>query len=255
MAVGDLVEDVQLAPQVSGAQATYLGVFPGVNLVVTAAVTGGFTETLVISDKTAAADPQLSGLTLGVTTSAGLRAHDRGHGSVAEETSAGQPVFFSPPPADWDSGSAGAGVAGPGTGARVVPVPASYSAGSVRLSVPAALVSGPASSFPVCVDPAYSQTAAWGNYGEIQSAYPDAAELGSTYDGNVSVGYDGGGIDRGEYVFGLPDPADSAAVTVTSAAMTATAVSTFTSASTAPPSTPPTSPSTPRPRRGTARRR
>jgi RHS repeat-associated protein len=223
------------APRVSGARATYADVFPGVDLLVTAGLTGGFTETLVIHDKSAAADPQLRGLTLGVSASAGLTAHNRGKGSITEETASGQPVFFSPSPVGWDSGSAGSGAAsaaGPGPGGRTVPVPAAYSSGSVRLSVPASLLSGPASSFPVYVDPAYSQTPAWENYGEVQSAYPDAAELDSTYDGNVSVGYDGGGIDRGEYVFGLPPAPDSAAVTIQSATMTGTAVSTFTPAST-----------------------
>jgi hypothetical protein len=42
------------APVVSGADATYPDVFPGVNLVLTAQVTGGFHETLVIEDKAAA---------------------------------------------------------------------------------------------------------------------------------------------------------------------------------------------------------
>src|SRR5450756_3026092 len=99
---------------------------------------------------------------------------------------------------------------------RQVPVPAAYPPGSVRLSVPASLLSAPASAFPEYVDPAYSETPAWENYGEIQANYPATNELDSTYDGAVSAGYDGGGIDRGEYVFGLPNPADSSAVTVVS---------------------------------------
>jgi len=218
------------APAVSGATATYANVFPGVNLLVTAGLTGGFTDTLVIGDKAAAADPQLGGLTLGVSASAGLTRHSREAGSIAEESAAGQSVFYSPPPVGWDSGTAGSGAAGPGAGVTLVP--AAYSSGSVRLSVPASLLSGPASAFPVYVDPAYSQTPAWENYGELQANYPDTNELDSTYDGDVSVGYDGGGIDRGEYVFGLPPAADSAAVTVTSATMTAAAVKTFTSSST-----------------------
>jgi RHS repeat-associated protein len=220
------------APTVSGATATYANVFPGVNLLVTAGLTGGFSDTMVISDKSAAADPQLSGLTLGVSASAGLTRHSRQAGSIAEESAGGQSVFYSPPPVGWKSGTAGAGAGGPGIGEGVLPVPAAYSSASVQVSVPASLLSAPASAFPEYVDPAYSQTPAWENYGELQANYPTTNELDGTYDGDVSAGYDGGGIDRGEYVFGLPAAADSAAVTIVSATMTATAVKTFTNSST-----------------------
>lgn len=81
------------------------------------------------------------------------------------------------------------------------------------------------------VDPSYSESPWWQGYGEIQSAYPTAAELNDTFDGKVSVGYDGGGIDRGEYVFGLPNAADSSPVTIQSATLTGTVVTTYSSSS------------------------
>jgi RHS repeat-associated protein len=220
------------APTVSGATATYANVFPSVNLLVTAELTGGFSDTLVIADKAAAADPQLSGLTLGVSASAGLTRQSGEAGSIAEETSAGQSVFYSPPPVAWDSGVAGSGAAGPAPAAGVTAVPAAYSPGSVRMSVPASLLSAPASAFPVYVDPDYSEPPAWENFGDIQSAYPTANELDSTPSGEVPVGDDGGGVDRGEYVFGLPPAADSAAVTIVSATMTAPAILTYSNSST-----------------------
>jgi RHS repeat-associated protein len=99
----------------------------------------------------------------------------------------------------------------------------------VRLGLPAGLTS---EKFPVYVDPSYTVSSSWTNYGEIQSAYPTAEELSNTYDGNVSVGYDGGGIDRGNYVFGLPSAADGSTTDVLSATVSDTVVKTFSNAST-----------------------
>jgi RHS repeat-associated protein len=220
------------APSVAGATATYPDVFPGVDLVVTAEVTGAFTETLVIKDKAAAADPQLAGLTLGVAMSPGLSRHAGRDGAVTIEAADGKAVFFSPGPVAWDSSVRGSGLAGPAPGAPVVAVGAAYGTGSVRLSVPAGLLAGPAADFPVYVDPSYTVSSSWTNYGEIQSAYPAAEELSNTYDGKVSVGYDGGGIDRGNYVFGLPSAADGPTTDVLSATVSDTVVSTFSNAST-----------------------
>jgi RHS repeat-associated protein len=220
------------APDVSGAQAAYAGVFPGVNLVVTANLEGGFSETLVITDKAAAADSQLKDLNLGVSASAGLTAHAGSNGSLAEEDSSGKPVFSSPAPLAWDSRSPGASAAGPGqTGAGVLQAPASYSAGSVRLGVPASLLADPAADFPVYVDPSYNESAWWEDWGDDQSAYPTLNDQDDIPDGQVAVGYNGG-VERGEYVFGPPTAADSAPVTITSATLTAEAVAAGTSAST-----------------------
>jgi hypothetical protein len=222
------------APVISGASAIYRDVLPGVNLVLTAGVTGAFTETLAIQDKAAAADPGLRDLTLGITMSKGLNQHVGKDGSVVVATAKGKPVFSSPAPEAWDSfshGAAASGIAGPGHGARVAPVGASYSEGSVRLTVPGSLLSAPAGDFPVYVDPSYSESPWWQGYGEDQSAYPTTNELDNTFDGNVSVGYDGGGIDRGEYVFGLPSAADSSAVGILSATFTGEVVKTYSSSS------------------------
>lgn len=226
------------APSVTGPRATYAGVFPGVDLLVTAQASGGFTETLVVHSASAARDPQLSHLRLGVALSAGLRQKAGRDGAVTVRTASGQAVFASPAPSAWDSArAAGPGTAstaaGPGRGAHAARVTTSYQAGSVTMSIPRSLT-GLSTAYPVYVDPSYSQTQSYVVYGELQSAYPTTSEVNATSDGNVSVGYDGTGVDRGDYEFGLPQLPTYPSwlpVTVSSATITAEAVKTQTSSS------------------------
>ncbi len=173
-------------------------------------------------------------LSKGLTQKAGK------NGAVTVQTAAGKSVFASAAPSAWDSARAAGSdavstLAGPGRGAHAANVGASYQTGMVTLSIPTALLAGPSTVYPVYVDPSYSQTQAFVAYGQLQSEYPTAVEVDSTSDGLVSSGFDGGGVDRGDYEFELaPLPAypSQLPVTVSSATITAQAVKATTSAST-----------------------
>ncbi|MBC3844541.1 hypothetical protein GXW82_43470 [Streptacidiphilus sp. 4-A2] len=59
------------APVVSGSSVTYRNALPGVDLVLAATPSGGFTDTLVIHTRQAALSKQVSDLHLGTSVSGG----------------------------------------------------------------------------------------------------------------------------------------------------------------------------------------
>src|SRR5262249_51380567 len=90
------------APTLSGPTATYASVLPGVDLVVTADVQGGFSEVFVIHDAKAAANPALRSLTF-ATRASGVSLSADAAGNLMAADARHQPIFTAPAPQMWDS--------------------------------------------------------------------------------------------------------------------------------------------------------
>ena len=173
------------APTVSGATATYAGVLPGVDLIVTATASGGYSEDLRVDSRAAAADPGLAALTF-ATKARGLTLASSAGGSIDARDARGQVIFAAPAPRMWDSavdaaavkaavgGATPAAVAAntaeaeraglpvrstaaqPALGAHTAALGVRVSGGSMTLSPSRALLSSPAALFPEYLDPSWA---------------------------------------------------------------------------------------------------
>lgn len=205
-------------PAVSGSSATYAGILPGVNLILTAtsAQAGGFSSVIEVMSAAAARDPRLARLELAVHAK-GVRLREAPGGGLAASGPRGAGAYAAAPPVMWDSSSmppaAAGGVkaaaarlaravgaslappglagprstfAGPSRGARLARVGTGVSAGGGTLAlVPdAALLSSKSTRFPVFIDPSFT----WStndngkrmHYDEVQSACPTASHYDTT---------------------------------------------------------------------------
>ena len=202
-------------PTVSGATATYSGVYPGVNLAMTATVYGGYTEQLIVTSATAAANPALqdihfntstTGLTLSTTTAGGLQATD----------ASGNTVFTSPTATMWStpasSSSTPAGTAAatkllaaaPSSSASTAPV-AQDDAGPVSdlgidvtssgldLLPPATALTGSSVNYPVVIDPTVGPPILGNAWTWISKTDGDTSFWqggNNTHDSDAHVGFD-----------------------------------------------------------------
>ena len=204
-------------PTVSGSTATYSGVYPGVNLAMTATVYGGYTEQLIVTSATAAANPALqdihfntstNGLTLSTTTSGGLQATD----------ASGDTVFSSPTATMWStpassSPSSPSAVAAtakkmlavtPSSSASTAPVAQDdadpvtdlgidVTSSSVDLLPPASALTGSNVNYPVVIDPSVSPAIKdnlWTWVSQTDSGTSFYRGSNNTHDTDAHVGYD-----------------------------------------------------------------
>ena len=158
------------APALSGATATYTDVIAGVDLQLNADA-DGFSDVLVVKTRQAAQDPELAQLKF-TTATTGLRlTEDSAGGLQATDPGGGGVVFEAPQPVMWDSATApdttqatkpkavraatGDPADGPGGAPHQAPIDVQVSAGALTLTPDQAMLTDPATDFPVYIDPVY----------------------------------------------------------------------------------------------------
>ncbi|WP_051366360.1 DUF4082 domain-containing protein [Hamadaea tsunoensis] len=220
-------------PRIAGNEAVYPGVYPGVDLRVTVDANGGAEDTLVIRDASAAANPALRHLRLGVRAR-GVTLRRDAAGTVQAVLADGKVAFSSGDARMWDSNHTAPpkGAAdqpstadGPGRGARVAHVGQTISATAADITPDPALLTGSGVKYPVFVDPAVvnSPTTAQ-HFNQLTQAEPGAtATFDRAQPSGEGVGYQGGyyggstgggayasgdqcpcGIDRSDFQIGIP---------------------------------------------------
>jgi Concanavalin A-like lectin/glucanases superfamily len=232
------------APTLSGPTATYAGVLPGVNLVVTATAEGAFSDVVVIGNATAAADPRLADLLDAATSvSKGLAVRADAAGNVTVADAAGHAVFTAPAPLAWDSadsagspaaGAASAAVAGrqavsnaagPGATAHVTVLKVGVRQGGIALAPPTALLTAQDTKFPVMVDPWYTPNYGADGWATVPEYYPSSNYWDNTPDpspGTMQVGNSGTMWSRTLMNFPVPSGLEGADITAASVGITQT---------------------------------
>ena len=174
-------------PKLKGDTAIYPGVFPDVDLRVTATATG-FSEVLVVRTRNAGASPDLTSLTFGLDTK-GIALRKTAAGGLSAHDTSGAEVFSAPAPLMWDSsesmeqqaiepdqtrpndlGPSGEDTQGDRVRQAVMPV--KVGAESVTITPDKAMLTDPRTEFPVYIDPLVTGTMSGGAWTSVWSKYP-----------------------------------------------------------------------------------
>jgi hypothetical protein len=183
-------------PTLSGATATYTNVLPGIDLRMTASLSGGFSQVFVVHNASAAANPTLRSLTMATTTD-GVSLTQDDAGNIKASDPFGHAIFAATAPVMWDSStSASPGAAsrattsspaGPGRSAAHAPVRMTTAAKSLTLIPDTSLLTSAKTVYPVYVDPSWTPvTPAIGaprvGYASVAEAFPSSNKWMNTAD-------------------------------------------------------------------------
>jgi hypothetical protein len=193
------------APVISGATATYAGIMPGVDLIVTAKADGGYSENLRVNNRAAATSTALASLTF-TTRTRGVSVAAAANGGLTARNARGQVIFAAPAPRMWDStvssqlqkavasGGTRADAAGlplrstmttPAFGARSARVGVSVAGSRLTLIPDHALLTRADATFPEYIDPAWDSAPSHGaKWAYITSAFPTTPNYGGEADGS-----------------------------------------------------------------------
>ncbi|MFF1415306.1 LamG-like jellyroll fold domain-containing protein [Streptomyces sp. NPDC058289] len=212
-------------PVLEESSAVYHEVFPGTDLKITADVSGGISQILVVKSAEAAKNPKLAKLTTGLKGE-GVTVSADEHGNLKAADISGRTVFQAPTPTMWDSTTpvqvplarqagtlafsqmvtadeppAGTGddeavkttsdSEGPGDAAKTTRLQTDLGTDSIALTPDQSFLTAPDTAYPVYIDPAWipiereTQSWAW-----VQEAYPTTTSYNDYADPyDPGVGY------------------------------------------------------------------